>query len=116
VTETIPEIIAMIERLIASGNAYAAEGHVLFSVPSMPDYGKFSGRSIDEMLAGARVDVAPYKRSPMDLCVVEAVIARTAGVGEPVGSRAGRVGILSAQRWRSACWAIHSTFTAVARI
>jgi cysteinyl-tRNA synthetase len=66
VTETIPEIVKMIERLIAGGYAYTAEGHVLFSVPSMPSYGKFSGRSIDEMLAGARVDVAPYKRSPMD--------------------------------------------------
>src|SRR5882672_3100785 len=65
-TEHIAEMRTLIERLIASGNAYAAEGHVLFSVPSMPDYGKFSGRSIDEMLAGARVDVAPYKRSPMD--------------------------------------------------
>ena len=66
VTETIPEIVAMIEHLIAAGHAYAAESHVLFSVPSMPAYGKFSGRSVDDMLAGARVDVAPYKRNPMD--------------------------------------------------
>jgi cysteinyl-tRNA synthetase len=65
-TETIAEIIAIIERLIASGHAYAAEGHVLFSVPSFADYGKFSGRSPDELLAGARVDVAPYKRDPGD--------------------------------------------------
>jgi cysteinyl-tRNA synthetase len=56
----------MCERLIASGNAYAAEGHVLFDVPSYPDYGKLSGRSTDEMLAGARVEVAPYKQSPAD--------------------------------------------------
>ena len=65
-TETIAEIIQIIERLIASGHAYAAEGHVLFSVPSFADYGKFSGRSPDELLAGARVDVAPYKRDPGD--------------------------------------------------
>ncbi len=66
VTEHIPEIVAMIERLIAGGHAYEAEGHVLFSVPSMPDYGRFSGRSVDELIAGARVDVAPYKRDPTD--------------------------------------------------
>ena len=60
------QIIAIIERLIASGHAYAAEGHVLFSVPSFPSYGRLSGRSPDELLAGARVDVAPYKRDPGD--------------------------------------------------
>jgi cysteinyl-tRNA synthetase len=66
VTETLLEIVKMIGHLIAAGHAYAAESHVLFDVPSMPAYGKFSGRSTDDMLAGARVDVAPYKRSPMD--------------------------------------------------
>ena len=65
-TETIAEIIQIIERLVASGHAYEADGHVLFSVPSFADYGKFSGRSTDELLAGARVDVAPYKRDPGD--------------------------------------------------
>jgi len=65
-TEHIAEMKTLIERLIASGHAYAADGHVLFSVPSMPDYGKLSKRSLDEMLAGARVDVAPYKRGDMD--------------------------------------------------
>jgi cysteinyl-tRNA synthetase len=65
-TAHIPEMIAIIERLIASGNAYAAEGHVLFSVASYPGYGALSGRSPDELLAGARVDVAPYKRDPGD--------------------------------------------------
>ena len=65
-TEHIPQIIAMIERLIASGHAYAAEGHVLFSVPSFPAYGQLSRRPPDEMLAGARVEVAPYKRDPGD--------------------------------------------------
>jgi len=65
-TGHIHEIIAIIERLIASGHAYAAEGHVLFSVPSFPAYGRLSGRSPEELLAGARVDVAPYKRDPGD--------------------------------------------------
>lgn len=65
-TESIAEIIAMIERLIAGGHAYEAEAHVLFAVASDPDYGKFSGRSPDELLAGARVDVAAYKRDPGD--------------------------------------------------
>jgi len=65
-TEHIPQIIAMIERLIASGHAYAAENHVLFSVSSYADYGKLSRRPVEDMIAGARVDVAPYKREPAD--------------------------------------------------
>ena len=65
-THHIAEMIAMIEMLIASGYAYEAEGHVLFSVAAMPSYGQLSGRSIDEMIAGARVEVAPYKREPAD--------------------------------------------------
>ena len=59
-------MIAMIERLIELGNAYEAEGHVLFHVPSDPDYGALSRRDRDAMLAGARVEVAPYKRDPAD--------------------------------------------------
>ncbi len=65
-TDHIPQIIAMIETLIASGNAYAADGHVLFSVASFADYGCLSRRPPDEMLAGARVEVAPYKRDAGD--------------------------------------------------
>jgi cysteinyl-tRNA synthetase len=65
-TAHIPQMIAMIERLIADGHAYAAEGHVLFAVASFADYGKLSRRDPEEMLAGARVDVAPYKRDPGD--------------------------------------------------
>ena len=65
-TGHIGEIIAMIERLIDSGHAYAAEGHVLFSVASFDGYGKLSRRDTEDMLAGARVDVAPYKRDPGD--------------------------------------------------
>lgn len=65
-TDHIPEMIAMMERLIASGHAYAAEGHVLFDVPSFPEYGGLSRRDQDELLAGARVDVAPYKKDASD--------------------------------------------------
>lgn len=65
-TKHIAHMIALIEDLIAKGHAYAAQGHVLFSVPSMPTYGKLSRRSPDELLAGARVEVAPYKRDAGD--------------------------------------------------
>ncbi|KAF1707987.1 cysteine--tRNA ligase [Pseudoxanthomonas sacheonensis] len=65
-TAHVPHIIAMIERLIETGHAYAAEGHVLFAVATFPDYGKLSRRDPEEMLAGARVEVAPYKRDPGD--------------------------------------------------
>ena len=65
-TQFIPQMVTMIEGLIAKGHAYAAEGHVLFSVESYKDYGALSGRSVDDMIAGARVEVAPYKRNPMD--------------------------------------------------
>ena len=65
-TEHMPQIIEMIEKLIASGHAYEAENHVLFAVGSFDDYGKLSRRDRDEMIAGARVEVAPYKRDPGD--------------------------------------------------
>jgi cysteinyl-tRNA synthetase len=65
-TQEIAPMVAMITRLIALGNAYEAEGHVLFSVPSDPDYGVLSKRDRDAMVAGARVEVAPYKRDPAD--------------------------------------------------
>jgi len=61
-TQHIPEMINMIERLIAKDHAYVAEGNVLFAVQSMDDYGKLSGRALDDMLAGARVEVASYKK------------------------------------------------------
>jgi cysteinyl-tRNA synthetase len=66
VTDTMDAIVTMIGRLITNGAAYAAEGHVLFDTQAFPDYGKLSGRPMDEMIAGARVDVAPYKRHPAD--------------------------------------------------
>jgi len=65
-TEYVAQMIALIERLIASGHAYAAEGHVLFAIASDPHYGEFSRRNREEMIAGARVEVAPYKRDPAD--------------------------------------------------
>ena len=65
-TEYIAQMVGMIEELIAKGHAYAAEGHVLFDVNSYEHYGTLSGRSIKDMIAGARVEVAPYKRDPMD--------------------------------------------------
>ncbi len=66
VTEHIPQIVAMIEKLIAGNNAYEAEGHVLFSVADYQGYGALSRRDRDEMIAGARVEIAPYKKDPAD--------------------------------------------------
>ncbi|WP_299843362.1 cysteine--tRNA ligase [uncultured Roseovarius sp.] len=65
-TKYIPQMVTMIEKLIADGHAYAVEGHVLFRVRSYKEYGKLSGRSVDDMIAGARVEVAPFKEDPMD--------------------------------------------------
>jgi len=65
-TDHIPQIIAMIKRLIEKGNAYEAEGHVLFSVESYKNYGKLSNRKLEDMIAGARVEVAPYKKYAAD--------------------------------------------------
>ncbi|MEO5335904.1 MAG: cysteine--tRNA ligase [Magnetospirillum sp. WYHS-4] len=65
-TEHVAQMIALVQSLLAAGHAYEADGHVLFSVPSMADYGRLSGRNRDEMIAGARVEVAPYKRDPAD--------------------------------------------------
>lgn len=84
-TGHVPEMIAMIEALIAAGHAYAAEGHVLFDVPSWPDYGRLSRRPMDEMIAGARVDVAPYKRSPADFVLWKPSAADQPGWDSPFG-------------------------------
>ena len=70
-TDHIPQIIALIERLIARGHAYVAEEHVLFHVPSDPHYGILSKRKRDELIAGARVEPAPYKRDPADFVLWE---------------------------------------------
>jgi cysteinyl-tRNA synthetase len=84
-TEHIAEMVAIIERLIAKGHAYAADGHVLFDVPSMKDYGQLSRRSLDEMVAGARVDVAPYKRGDMDFVLWKPSDENTPGWDSPWG-------------------------------
>ena len=78
VTDTMDAIVAMIQRLIGNASAYAAEGHVLFDTQAFSDYGKLSGRPMDEMIAGARVDVAPYKRHPADF-----VLWKPSKPGEP---------------------------------
>lgn len=65
-TQYIPQMVAMIKKLIADEYAYAKDGHVLFRVRKYADYGKLSGRSVDDMIAGARVEVAPFKEDPMD--------------------------------------------------
>ena len=77
-TEHIAEMRTLIDRLVASGNAYVAEDNVLFSVPSMPDYGQLSKRPLDEMIAGARVEVAAYKKDPRDF-----VLWKPSKPGEP---------------------------------
>jgi cysteinyl-tRNA synthetase len=65
-TQYVADMVAMIQRLVDNGHAYPAQGHVLFSVPSMSDYGRLSRRSRDELVAGARVEVAQYKKEPAD--------------------------------------------------
>ncbi|WP_137392478.1 cysteine--tRNA ligase [Rhodoligotrophos defluvii] len=100
-TAHITEMITLIERLIARGKAYPAEGHVLFHVPSDPSYGSLARRSTDEMLAGARVDVAPYKRDPMDFVLWKPSTADEPGWDSPWGR--GRPGWhieCSAMSWR----------------
>ena len=71
-------MVSLIETLVKNGHAYVAEDHVLFDVASMPDYGRLSNRSLDEMEAGARVEVAPYKKGPMDF-----VLWKPSKPGEP---------------------------------
>lgn len=78
VTDHIPAILAQIEALVVAGAAYAAEGHVLFDVAAYPAYGALSGRNLEDMIAGARVEVAPYKRNPHDF-----VLWKPSKVDEP---------------------------------
>ncbi|MBT3140638.1 cysteine--tRNA ligase [Phaeobacter gallaeciensis] len=85
-TQYIAQMIAMNEDLITKGHAYAAEGHVLFAVDSWKEhYGKLSGRSVDDMIAGARVEVAPYKRNPMDFVLWKPSTAEQPGWESPWG-------------------------------
>ena len=84
-TEYIDQMVAMNVELIAKGHAYEAEGHVLFAVDSYADYGALSGRSVDDMIAGARIEVAPYKRNPMDFVLWKPSDATTPGWDSPWG-------------------------------
>ncbi|MGH8214067.1 MAG: cysteine--tRNA ligase [Rhodanobacteraceae bacterium] len=84
-TAHIGEIIAMCEKLIADGHAYATEGHVLFDVASYPDYGQLSRRSVDDMIAGARVEVAPYKKNPADFVLWKPSTPELPGWDSPWG-------------------------------
>ncbi len=100
-TQHIPQMLAMIERLIASQHAYAAEGHVLFAVGSFPGYGKLSRRSRKEMIAGARIEVAPYKRDPGDFVLWKPSTPDQPGWDSPWGR--GRPG------WHIECSAMSET-------
>ena len=84
-TEYIGQMIGMIEGLIASGHAYAREGHALFRVRSYQDYGQLSGRSVDDMIAGARVEVAPFKEDPMDFVLWKPSSGQEPGWDSPWG-------------------------------
>jgi len=100
-TEHIGEMRTMIDRLIANGCAYVAEDHVLFHVAAMPDYGRLSGRSLDEMIAGARVEVAPYKRDPMDF-----VLWKPSKPGEPSWASPGGIETPGRPGWHIECSAM----------
>ena len=103
-TDHLPGMVALIGELIARGHAYAAEGHVLFSVPSMPAYGRLSGRNRDEQIAGARIDVAPYKRDPADFVLWKPSAEGQPGWDSPWGR--GRPG------WHIECSAMSEAFLA----
>ncbi len=100
-TEHIEEMKALIERLVKSDHAYVAEDNVLFNVPSMPDYGKLSGRPLDEMIAGARVEVAPYKKDPQDF-----VLWKPSKPGEPGWPSPADVKGLGRPGWHIECSAM----------
>src|SRR2546423_9679496 len=100
-TDHIAEMKTLIERLVASGHAYVAEEHVLFSVPSMPDYGRLSRRSLDELIAGARVEVAPYKRDPTDF-----VLWKPSKPGEPAWPSPAGIATPGRPGWHIECSAM----------
>jgi cysteinyl-tRNA synthetase len=100
-TDHIAEMVAMIDALVRSGHAYVAADHVLFDVPSMPDYGGLSKRPLDEMEAGARVEVAPYKRSPLDF-----VLWKPAKAGEPSWPSPAGIAVAGRPGWHIECSAM----------
>ena len=117
-TDHIAGMRDICEALVAKGHAYVAEDHVLFAVNSMPDYGKFAHRSLEEMEAGARVDVAPYKRGPMDFVLWKPSKPGEPAWPSPAGSRrrVDPAGTSSARRWRRSISARSSTFMVAASI
>ena len=100
-TEHIDAMRVLIERLIASDHAYVAQEHVLFRVTSMPDYGSLSKRSLDEMIAGARVEIAPYKHDPMDF-----VLWKPSQPGEPAWPSPARIATPGRPGWHIECSAM----------
>jgi cysteinyl-tRNA synthetase len=100
-TEYVGKMLDLIRRLVDNGHAYAAEGHVLFSVPSMSDYGRLSRRTRDELVAGARVEVAPYKKDPADFVLWKPSTVAQPGWESPWGR--GRPG------WHIECSAMSGT-------
>ena len=101
VTDNLGPIVAMIEKLVASGHAYEADGHVLFAVESFAEYGRLSGRDRDELIAGARVEVAPYKQDPADFVLWKPSSEDIVGWDSPWGR--GRPG------WHIECSAMAET-------
>jgi cysteinyl-tRNA synthetase len=101
-THHIPEMIEMIQKLIEKGHAYNVEGHVLFKVASFSDYGRLSRRNQNEMMAGARVEVAPYKQDPCDFVLWKPSDEQTPGWDSPWGF--GRPG------WHIECSAMSSRY------
>ena len=100
-TEHIDEMRQLIEKLIANGNAYVEQDHVLFAVGSMKGYGRLSRRSLDELVAGARVDVAPYKRGEMDF-----VLWKPSKAGEPSWPSPGGIKVEGRPGWHIECSAM----------
>jgi cysteinyl-tRNA synthetase len=100
-TEHIAEMRALIETLVAKGHAYVADGHVLFDVSSMSDYGRLANRSLEEMEAGARVDVAPYKKGPMDF-----VLWKPSKPGEPAWPSPAGINAAGRPGWHIECSAM----------
>ena len=100
-TEHIPGMVRLCEALIANGHAYVAEDHVLFDVGSMPDYGRLANRSLADMEAGARVDVAPYKKGPMDF-----VLWKPSKPGEPAWPSPAGIKVPGRPGWHIECSAM----------
>ena len=100
-TEHIVEMVQLCDALVANGHAYVAADHVLFDVASMPDYGRLSNRTLDEMEAGARVEVAPYKKGPMDF-----VLWKPSKPGEPAWSSPAGISVSGRPGWHIECSAM----------